>query len=338
MSGADFPTERLAALLAGHVPGAAGPLALERIAGGQSNPTFYMDAGGQRLVLRKQPEGALLPSAHAIDREFRVMQALGRAGLPAPPVRFYCDDRTVIGTPFYIMDRVDGRVFHDCALPGAAADERRAMYRSVARTLAQLHNVDPASVGLADYGRPGNYFERQVRRWTTQWQSSRTREDANIDRLIADLPGRFEDDGISSVVHGDFRIGNLMFHETEPRVVAILDWELSTLGHPLGDLAHTCLAWLSRRDEYGGLLDLDLSELGIPPREEFEATYAGAARHGARLRPVHMAAALFRWAVIFEGIAARAAAGNANDPEATRVGTLSARFAALAVEQLRREG
>lgn len=314
------------------IPGVRGPMRLERIVGGQSNPTFFVTFDNRRLVLRKQPPGELLPSAHAVDREYRVITALARQGIPVPGTVLFCEDRAVVGTPFYLMERVEGRVFHDATLLGLAPAERQAMYESMSRTLADLHGVDVAAAGLADYGRPGNYFGRQIGRWTKQWNLSRTRDDANIDKLIAWLPAHIPEDDTASLVHGDYRIGNLMFHPTEPRVVAILDWELSTLGHPLADMAHAAIAWKTRPEEFGGLLGLDLEAMGIPSLERFEEIYAQEAHHGVRLTPFHMAFGLFRWAVIFEGIAARAAAGNAFSDDAAANGRLAAVFAKRAAD------
>lgn len=330
----EFDADRLDQFLRASIPGLEGAMTLKRIAGGQSNPTFFVTCESRGLVLRKQPPGELLPSAHAIDREYRVMGALKKVGVLVPNVVLYCEDRDVIGTPFYIMDRLNGRVFHDGALPGVSREDRGLMYRSLAQALAALHNVDPASVGLADYGKSGNYFARQIARWTKQWELSRTRDDANIDRLIAWLPKNIPDDDATVVAHGDFRVGNVMFHEREPRVIAILDWELSTLGHPLADLAHACMGWHSWPDEYGGLMGLDLVALGIPDEAEFTNAYYGTANHGLRITGFHMAFALFRFAIIFEGIAARAKAGNAADANATAVGPLATSFARHAVDAL----
>ncbi|MFG1403175.1 phosphotransferase family protein [Xanthobacter sediminis] len=324
---AGFDVAALDAWLKARVDGLRGAPRLSAIAGGQSNPTFFVDYDGRALVLRKQPPGDLLPSAHAVDREYRIIRALAGTGVPVPPALAYCAEREVIGTPFYVMEKVEGRVFHDCTLPGVPREERAAMYTAMARTLAAFHNVDHVAVGLADFGKPGNYFARQIGRWSRQWALSRTREDANIEHLVAWLPAHIPADDTTSLVHGDYRIGNLMFHPTRPEVVAVLDWELSTLGHPLADLAHCAMAWVSQPDEYGGIAGLDLDALGIPVLPAFVAEYDAVARHGQALTDFHMAFALFRWAVIFEGIAARARAGNANDANAADTGRLAAAFA-----------
>ncbi len=323
----DFDADALDIFLRKALAGLEGPMRLDRVAGGQSNPTFFVTYDSRRLVLRKQPAGDLLPSAHAVDREFRVISALAKTDVPVPSALLFCEDRAVVGTPFYVMERVEGRVFHDCIMPGVAPAERRAMYGAMAKTLAALHNVPFAAAGLGDFGRPGNYFARQIGRWTRQWELSRTRDDADIDRLIAWLPQHLPADETTSLVHGDYRIGNLMFHPKEPRIVALLDWELSTLGHPLADLAHNAIAWLSRPEEYGGLAGIDLDALGIPDLAQYESDYAAEARHGLRLTPFHIAFVLFRWSVIFEGIAGRAKAGTASNENAAQTGQLAAAFA-----------
>jgi len=329
---AGFDAGRLDAFLRGAVPGLAGSMRLARIGGGQSNPTFFVDYDTRSLVLRKQPPGELLPSAHAVDREFRVMRALGPAGVPVPRTVLFHAGRDVVGTPFYLMEKLEGRVFAAHSLPGLAPAERGAMYRSMAETLATLHLVDPAAIGLADYGKPGNYFARQVARWSRQWEASRTRENAALDRLIAWLPAHIPEGDEAALCHGDFRIGNLMFDPVEPRVIAILDWELSTLGHPLADLGFNAMAWHTRPDEYGGLRGLDLGALGIPALDDYVAHYLRVSGRRDGIAPFHVAFALFRFAVIFEGIAARAAAGNAASDDASEAGKLGPAFARRAVE------
>jgi len=329
---AGFDAARLDAFLRGALPGLAGEMRLARIGGGQSNPTFVVDYDDRSMVLRKQPPGDLLPSAHAVDREHRVLRALAGTDVPVPRALLFHAGREVVGTPFYVMDKVDGRVFASHALAGVEPADRRAMYASMARTLAALHRVDPAAVGLADYGRPGNYFARQIARWSKQWAASRTRENPALDRLIAWLPAHIPDGDETAICHGDYRIGNLMFHPTEPRVVAVLDWELSTLGHPLADLGFNAMAWETRPDEYGGLRGLDLRALGVPSLDDYVATYLAASGRRDGIAPFHVAFALFRFAVIFEGIAARAAAGNAASDDASEAGKLGPAFARRAVE------
>ena len=332
----DFDTARLAAYLKDRLPGLAGPLRLERIGGGQSNPTFFASFDTRDLVLRKQPAGDLLPSAHAIDREFRVMTALRPTGVPVPDCLFYETDRSVIGTPFYVMDRLQGRVFPGYDTQGVSPSDRRAMYRAMAETLAKLHAIDPAAVGLSDFGRPGSYFARQITRWTRQYELSKTDPVPDIEYLNAWLPRNIPEGETTALCHGDFRLGNLMFHPTEPRVIAVLDWELSTLGDPLADLAFNAMAWRSRPEEYGGIAGLDHAALGIPTEEEHIADYFRAAHdlNGGPtpgLWPFHFAFALWRFAVIFEGIAARVRAGNAAAADAANTLTLSRAFAAQAV-------
>ena len=337
MSEPEFDARALDACMKSRIPGLEGAPDIKRISGGQSNPTFFVTYANRALVLRKQPPGPLLPSAHAIDREFRVISALEQTPVPVPKALFYCEDRAIIGTPFYVMERLEGRVFHDCTLPGVSREARTAMYASVAKTLGALHAIKPEAIGLGDFGRPGGYFTRQIARWTRQWRESKTREDAHMERLIDWLPAHVPDDDAVAIVHGDFRIGNLMFHPTEPRVIAILDWELSTLGHPLADLAHIAMAWANGPDEYGGIRGLDLEALGIPDLAIFAAEYHVTAGHAARLAPFHQAFALFRWAAIFEGIAFRAKSGNANSENAAEVGKLAAVFARQAATLIEQE-
>jgi aminoglycoside phosphotransferase (APT) family kinase protein len=309
--------------------GLGGPMAIERVAGGQSNPTYFVSYPERRLVLRKQPAGPVLPSAHAVDREFRVLQALAATDVPVPRALLFHPGRDIVGTPFYVMERLEGRVFHDAALAGAAPGERRTMYFDMAETLARLHDVDWRAAGLADFGRPGNYFARQIARWTKQWELARFRDIPDLERLAASLPGMIPEDDEATIVHGDYRMGNIMFDPARPLVVAVLDWELSTLGHPLADLAFNCLIWRSRPEEYGGILGLDTERLGIPAEADYLEHYYRHRRtgRGARLGTFHLAFAMFRFAVIFEGIAARARAGTAAADNAAAVGDLSLAFA-----------
>lgn len=329
----DFDPQRLQDWLRGALPDLRGTMQLERIGGGQSNPTYFVSFDNRQMVLRKQPGGAkLLPSAHAIDREYRVMQALAASKLPVPEMVLYHADRELLGTPFYLMERLQGRVFANCELPGMAPAQRRAIYLAMAETMASLHTVDWAAIGLADYGRQGGYFSRQIGRWSKQWDMSKTTANADIDRLIPWLGAHLPDESETTISHGDFRLGNLMFHPTEPRVIAVLDWELSTLGHPLADVAFNCMAFHTLPEEYGGIRGLDLQALGIPQEAEYLQHYYRACGRSDGVTAFHFAFALFRMAVIFQGIAARAASGNAAGDNAAEVGTLAQAFALRAVE------
>lgn len=296
---------------------------IEPIQGGQSNPTFFVDFDNRHLVLRKRPPGTLLPSAHAVDREYRVMKALADSVVPVPEMVLYHAESDVIGAAFYVMERLEGRVFPDCSLPGVEPADRRAMYRSMAQTLADLHAVDWQACGLSDYGRPSDYFGRQISRWARQWELSKTAENDDVEFLLHWLRANAPSDDLTCISHGDFRIGNLMFHPTEPRVVGVLDWELSTLGHPLADVAYSALAWRLGPDEYMGMRGLDLERLGLPPEADYLADYRSFARHWGEVAPFHFAFSLLRLAVIFEGIASRAKTGNATSSNAADVGRLS---------------
>lgn len=321
----------LAAFFRQAVPDLAGPVRLAPIGGGQSNPTYLLEVGGRRMVLRKKPAGPILPSAHAIEREFRVLEALEGTSVPAPRPILLCEDPDVLGTPFYLMEHLDGRVFADGALPELAPEERRAAYLDMAWVLADLHSVDPAAVGLADFGRPGDYFQRQLARWSRQWAAVEGVDIPDLDRLAAWLAENLPpDDGEVVIAHGDYRIGNLIYHPNEPRVIGVLDWELSTLGHPLADLGFACMAWHTTPDEYGGIAGLDME--GIPTMEEFVDAYMAEAPDVGELRPFHIAFALFRFAVIFVGIGQRAAAGSGASVEGAALAPLAARFAARGLE------
>ncbi|MEZ5923418.1 MAG: phosphotransferase family protein [Hyphomicrobiaceae bacterium] len=330
--GPEFDLARLESFL-GRRFGKAGQFDCQRIAGGQSNPTYFVTYGDRRMVLRKKPAGPILKGAHAVEREYRVLEALQPTGVPVPKPILLLEDAEVIGVPFYLMERLDGRAFHDAALPGLAPAERRGIYLSMAETMAKLHAVDPVKIGLEDYGRPGNYFERQIARWTKQWQESDGEPIPEIDTLVDWLPRHLPpDDGRIAIAHGDLRLGNFFFHAEEPRVIAILDWELSTLGHPLADLAFCSMPWHTAPDEYGGVLGLDLETLGIPSEAEFVAHYYRHAEPTAPIQPFHVVFALFRFAVIFVGIRDRFRKGNAAGKNAASVGPLAKRFAVRGLE------
>ena len=309
----------------------AAPLGIERVGGGQSNPTFFIQHGHRRMVLRKKPAGNILPGAHAVEREYRVLRALEQTDVPVPKALMLIEDASVVGTPFYLMERLEGRVFHDCSLSAAAPGERKALYFAMADVLARLHAIRPEAIGLSDYGKPGNYFARQIARWSRQYDKSSSERIPALDRVTAWLQeNQPEDDGRLAIAHGDFRLGNMLFHPTRPEVVAILDWELSTLGHPLADLGFGCMPWHSAPDEYGGILGLDREALRLPEEREFVERYFASAIPTPPLTPFHIAFALFRFAVIFVGIADRARAGNAVAEAAEAVGPLAAAFAARA--------
>ncbi len=313
-----FPTDELEKLLLEKL--GAKLTGIRQMGGGQSNPTFVLATDKGEYVLRKQPPGKLLASAHAVDREFRVISALAQTDVPVPEAYFFCDDPEVIGTPFYVMERMRGRVFWSQTLPEVPREGRRPIYFGMAEAVARLHKVDYQAVGLGDFGKPGSYFARQIARWTKQWGNSRTRENPSIDKLAEWLPKHIpEGDDQTVICHGDFRFDNMMFHPTEPRVIAIFDWELSTLGHPLADLAYAVMRYDLPAHAYDGLMGLDLDELGIPSEEEFIAAYSEKVGRSAKLTPFHKAFSLFRLAVIIEGVVARALAGNASNVAALQI-------------------
>jgi len=323
----DFEPRRLEGYLKARLPELEGPMTVARIAGGQSNPTYRLTFASGDLILRKQPAGELLPSAHAVDREYRVQSALAATDVPVPRMLHLCEDRAVIGTLFYVMAALDGRVVHDSSIPGATPVERAAIYDAMNEVLARLHKVDWRAVGLEGFGRPGNYFARQIARWTRAWHASKTREIPELDRLAEWLPAKVPEGDETAIVHGDYRLGNLMFHPREPKVIALLDWELSTLGHPLADLAFNCLLWHSSRAMYYGIEDIDHAALGIPSQDAYVARYCARAGRTEGITPFHLAFACFRFAVIFEGIAKRAQIGTAAGADAEQVGRLSVDYA-----------
>jgi aminoglycoside phosphotransferase (APT) family kinase protein len=299
-----------------------GPLRVQRVEGGQSNPTFLVDAGKRRYVLRSKPPGALLPSAHAVDREFRVLRALAGSAVPVPKALAYCDDPAVLGSSFYLMEFVEGRILTDQTLPGLSPGERRAHYAEMARVMAALHAVDWRACGLAEFGKEGRYVGRQIERWTRQYRSSETRRIAAMERLVDWLPAHLPVQASTSLVHGDFRLDNLIFHATEPRIVAVLDWELSTLGDPLADFAYHCLSWRLQLGTHRTLAGLDALPDGIPAEPEHVLDYCRASGCGA-IAPhewtYHLAFNMFRLAAIQQGIAKRVLDGNAANSRAAAV-------------------
>jgi aminoglycoside phosphotransferase (APT) family kinase protein len=308
---------------------------VRQMRGGQSNPTFLLVTDRGELVMRKQPPGPLLPSAHAVDREFRVISALGSTDVPVPQAVLFCGDPAVIGTPFYLMERLKGRIFWQPTLPDLPREERRRIYLAMNEALARLHLVDWRAAGLAGYGKPGNYYERQIGRWTKQWQGSKTRENPAIDELARWLPAHVPPGDETTVVHGDFRLDNMIFHPTEPRVIGILDWELSTLGHPLADLAYNCIPFVVSPSDYKGVLGLDLDALGLPTMEEYVGAYCERTGRRDAVTSFHLAFALFRVAVILEGVLARGKMGNASSSDAERVGSAGTALAARGWELAR---
>jgi aminoglycoside phosphotransferase (APT) family kinase protein len=322
----DFDVDALGAWLKDWLGGSSSTEA-RQTEGGMSNPTYFLKRGEWRAVLRKQPRAALAPSAHAIDREFRVLEALQGTPVPTPKPFRYCADRDVLGTPFYLMEWVDGRVFHEFAAPGVTPSERTALYRSMCATLAEIHKLDFNAVGLGDFGRPGNYFRRQLSRWARLWSEYREGDNDNpgLDRIVRWLDERIPESETLTLCHGDFRMGNVMFHRTEPRVIGVLDWELSTLGHPLVDLAFNSQAWRMAPDENGGLLGLPLKDMGIPAEQEYLDLYYRLVGSAERLTRFHQVFAMFRGAVGSAGVAVRGEIGNNVLPDAAHIGRRLAR-------------
>ena len=316
-----FDERRLEAWLASNVDGFSGPLTVSQFKGGQSNPTYRLETGSGSYVLRRKPPGKLLKSAHAVDREFRVINALHRAGFPVPRPYALCEDDAIVGTPFYVMECVDGRIFWELDLPSLEREERAAIYDHVNETLATLHGTDYKAIGLDDYGVPGNYFERQISRWTRQYRASETGKIPSMDQLIDWLPESIPDDASSSIVHGDYRLDNMIIHPTEPRVIAVLDWELSTIGHPLADFTYHLMAWQMPEIGIGstGLVGKPIAELGIPDEDTYIERYcARTGRDGISDRNFYSAFNLFRLAAILQGIAGRVRDGTAASKHASQ--------------------
>jgi len=310
----------LDAWMRANVEGYAGPLTLNQFKGGQSNPTYQLTTPQRKYVLRKKPDGKLLPSAHAVDREFRVISALHPTGFPVARPHALCRDESVIGAMFYVMEMVEGRVLWNGALPDLAKAERRRLYEHKIATLAQLHMTDYEKIGLGDYGKPGNYFARQIDRWSKQYKLSETDAIDEMNRLIDWLPQTIPPGERTSIVHGDYRLDNLILHETEPRVIAVLDWELSTLGDPLGDFTYYLMSWVMPHDGRAGLGGLDLDALAIPSLQETVALYcAHTEREGIANLDWYFAYNAFRLACILQGIAGRVRDGTAASAHATQM-------------------
>ena len=320
---------RLEAHLAMQIKGFAGPLAVKQFKGGQSNPTYLLETPARRYVLRRKPPGKLLPSAHAVDREFRVISALHAQAFPVAEPLTYCADETVAGTPFYVMDYADGRVFWEPQMPGSTAPERAAVYDAMNGTIARLHSFDPAQIGLGDFGKGENYVARQVERWSKQYRASETEKIEEMERLIEWLPQHLPPAGPIRVVHGDYRLDNLIVAKDSPKIIAVLDWELSTLGDPLADFSYHLMAWHMPPSESAAgtasLVGHDLGALGIPPMSDYVDLYVN--RTGLDPRPylpVYLAYNFFRIAAILQGIIGR-----------VRDGTATSEFAPAKAEMIR---
>jgi aminoglycoside phosphotransferase (APT) family kinase protein len=329
----------LARFMAANVDGFAGVMTIAPFSGGQSNPTFRLTAGDRHYVLRKKPEGVLLPSAHAIDREYRVMAALSATGVPVPRMLAYCADISVIGTPFYIMECVEGRIFWDPTLPGLTPGERSAHFNEMNRVIAALHTVDYATIGLDDFGRHGQYVERQVARWSKQYAAAGIEPIPAMDRLLAWLPAHIPSNDETTIVHGDYRVDNVIFHPTEPRVLAVLDWELATLGHPLSDFAYHVMAWRLKPSEFRGIAGNDLESLGIPSEHDYVADYCR--RTGRKDIPdfeFYLIFSMFRIAAILHGVLARARHGTAAGQDAVDTGSRARLVADVAWALAQRSG
>ncbi|AOR75478.1 phosphotransferase [Novosphingobium resinovorum] len=314
-----FDEAALTAWLEANVEGFAGPLSVEQFKGGQSNPTYKLVTPSRSYVLRRKPPGQLLKGAHAVEREAKVLSALHGAGFPVAKVYGLCEDDGVIGTWFYVMEMVEGRIFWDATVPGVSNEERAALFDAMNATMAQLHSCDPEAIGLGDYGRPGNYFARQVSRWSKQYfEDEAAGRNPDMDAVIAWLEANMPaDDGASSVIHGDFRIDNMIFHPTEPRVLAVLDWELSTLGHPLADFAYNAMMYHMPPHIVAGLGGADIAALGIPSEEDYVAAYCRrTGREGLPDYRYYMAFNFFRLAAIFHGIKGRVIRGTASNAQA----------------------
>ena len=316
--------QRLPAWMQAHVPGYHGQLAARLIEGGQSNPTYRLSADSGEYVLRRKPVGHLLPSAHAVDREHRVMAALAGSAVPVPRVHGYCADDAVIGSAFYVMDFVEGRILWDPRLPDLNPADRGSVFDSMNQTIAALHSVDPEAVGLGDFGRPSRFVARQIDRWTKQYRASATGPSPSMEALISWLPEHLPPEQPPRIIHGDYRLDNLILHPTEPRIVAVLDWELSTLGDPLADFANHSIVWRIVPEMFRGLAGVDLPALSIPSEAEYAAAYCRrTGRSGIDHWEFYLAFGMFRLAAILQGIAKRALDGTAAHPNAAATGAMA---------------
>jgi aminoglycoside phosphotransferase (APT) family kinase protein len=332
-------TSALAAWLAAHVDDTIREVVIEQYQGGQSNPTYRVTAGTRRYVLRRKPPGRLLPSAHAVDREYRVMSALAGSGVPVARMHALCEDDAVIGTAFYVMEYIEGRILWDPTMPGMARSARAAHYDELNRVIALLHQVDPVAVGLGDFGRTGNYIERQIARWTKQYQAAGAERIDAMDRLIDWLPSHVPAGDETRIVHGDYRLDNVIFHPAEPRILAVLDWELSTLGHPLSDFAYQVMAWRLAPDEFRGLKGADLAALGIPSEEDYVAAYCRrTGRTAIEHWEFYLIFNMFRISAILHGVLSRALAGNAASADAVAMGSRARPVAQVAWAMAQRIG
>jgi len=332
-----FDVGALETYLRPHLPAFSGPLEVEQFKGGQSNPTYRLTANGKRYALRRKPPGKLLPSAHAVDREFRVISALYKTGFPVARSYVLCEDESVIGTMFYVMDCVDGRVIWDQSLPGMSTAGRQAIWAELNRVIAELHMTDYKAAGLEGFGKPGNYIQRQIDRWTKQYRASELERIEPMENLIAWLPKNIPPRDETTVVHGDYRLDNTIFHPTEPKILAVLDWELSTLGHPLADFAYHCMSWHIPPGKFRGIAGLDYAALGIPTEREYVEMYCKrTGRDGVAESDwdFYMAYNLFRIGAILQGIAKRVVDGTAASSHAAETGDRAKIMAELGWQQV----
>ena len=332
-----FDTGRLADYMRRHVDESIRAIEVEQFKGGQSNPTYLVRAAGKRYVLRRKPPGKLLPSAHAVDREYRVITALAPTDVPVAKTYALCQDDAAIGTAFYIMDYVDGRILWDPRLPGMTPPERATIFDELNRIIAALHRVDYQAIGLGDYGKPGSYFARQIDRWTKQYRASATEKIEAMDNLIDWLPRHIPAGDETRIVHGDYRLDNVIFHPTEPRILAVLDWELSTLGHPMADFAYHCMTWRLEPGEFRGLAGKEFKTLGIPAEAEYVTAYCrrvGREQVTPQEWEYYMAFGMFRLAGILQGVMARALQGNASNQNALDAGRRARPLAEAAWRQV----